>query len=242
MLTLLLYGLVVVHGIATESDTRTWWGAAIYVLSILLVGIPLLIRLYKPAHPQSRAHLVFATAVVGAVLVGTVWALLGPFQPGWNTVANNSNGSGGSSSALAATSKQPAFPSSFTGDLQGQLTQSGPDGNGNVTMQLDMSISNGPQGNLQIVLQGQSAGDSENITITSSHVTLGTSTGEQLYTGSLTNISGQSRWHMTASLTGTGSNSGSQQLQVRMDVQVDQSGQATGTITAGSANPIGRSV
>ena len=247
VLTLLLYGLVVVHGIATGSDTRTWWGAAIYVLSILLVGIPLLIRLYKPAHPQSRAHPVLATAVVGAVLVGTVWALLGPFQPGWNAVANNSNGSGGSSRALAATSKaptskQPAFPSSFTGDLQGQLTQSGPDGNGNVTMQLDMSISNGPQGNLQIVLQGQSAGDGGNITITSSHVTLGTSTGEQLYTGSLTNISGQSRWHMTASLTGTGSNSGSQQLQVRMDVQVDQSGQATGTITAGSANPIGSSV
>lgn len=109
-------------------------------------------------------------------------------------------------------------------------------------MQLDMSISNGPQGNLQIVLQGQSAGDGENITITSSHVTLGTSTGEQLYTGSLTNISGRSRWHMTASLTGTGSNSGSQQLQVQMDVQVDQSGQASGTITAGSANPTGGSV
>src|SRR5258708_2080204 len=247
VLTLLLYGLVVVRGIATGSDTRTWWGAAIYVLSILLVAIPLLIRLYKPAYPKRRAQRVLATAVVGAVLVGTVWALLGPFQPGWNAVANNSNGSGGSSSALAATSKaptskQPAFPSSFTGDLQGQLTQSGPEGNGNVTMQLDMSISNGPQGHLQIVLQGQSAGDGQNITITSSHVTLGTSMREQLYTGSLTNISGQSRRHMTASLTGTGSNSGIQQLQVRMDVQVDQSGQATGTITAGSANPIGRSV
>ncbi|HKV00951.1 MAG TPA: hypothetical protein VJQ26_02435, partial [Ktedonobacteraceae bacterium] len=89
--------------------------------------------------------------------------------------------------------------------------------------------------------QGQSAGDGQSITITSSHVTLGTSTGEQLYTGSLTNISGQSRWHMTASLTGTGSNSGSQ-LQVRMNVRVNQTGQATGTITAGSANPTGSSV
>src|SRR5260370_41056486 len=105
VLTLLLYGLVVVHGIATGSDTRTWWGAAIYVLSILLVGIPLLILLYKPAHPPSPAHPVLTTAVVGPVLVGTVSALLGPFQPVWNVVANTSHGSARPSSPLAAPSQ-----------------------------------------------------------------------------------------------------------------------------------------
>ena len=102
-------------------------------------------------------------------------------------------------------------------------------------MQLDMSISNGPPGNVQVVVQGQSSGgEGENITITSSRVTLGTSTGGQLYTGSLTNIFGDRRWRMTALLTGTGANSGSQ-LQVQIDVQIGASGQATGTIT-GNAN------
>lgn len=236
VLTLLLYALVVVHGIATGSDTRTWWGAAMYVVSVLLIGILLLMRLVIPARAQSRAHPVLAGAVVLALVVGMFWALLGPFQAGWNTIANNGNGSGVASAALARTSQQTAFPQSFTGDLQGQLTKKGPDGNGNVTLQLDLSMSNGPPGNVQVVLQGQSGGEEgKNMTITSSHVTLASSSGQPLYAGSLTSIYGERRWHMTAILTGTGKNSSSQ-LQVQIDVEVDASGQATGTITAGNAS------
>src|SRR5260221_9646326 len=115
-------------------------------------------RLIKPVDARSRAHPVLAVATVIAIAGGAFWALLGPFQPGWNAVANNGNGSGATSSALAAPApaQQAAFPQSFTGDLQGQLTQTGPDANGNVTMQLNLSISNGPPGNVQVVLQGQS--------------------------------------------------------------------------------------
>ncbi len=36
--TLLSYLLVTIHGIATGSDTRTWWGMGIYLASILMVG------------------------------------------------------------------------------------------------------------------------------------------------------------------------------------------------------------
>ncbi len=239
MLTLLLYALVVVHGIATGSDTRTWWGAAIYALSVLLIGMLLWMRLKKPANAQSRAHPAMAVAVVAAIVVGTVWALLGPFQPGWNATANNGNGSGSTSTALAATSRQTTFPQSFTGDLQGQLTQSGPDDNGNVTLQLDLNISNGPSGHVQVILLGQTDGEG-NIAITSSRLTLASSSGQQLYAGSLTNISASRQWYMTAALTGTGANSSSS-LQVQMTIQVDASGQATGKITAGSAIPTGGS-
>ena len=158
VLTLLLFALVVVHGITTGSDTRTWWGAAIYALGVLLVGTLLCMRLMKPVDARSRAHPVLAVATVIAIAGGAFWALLGPFQPGWNAVANNGNGSGATSSALAAPApaQQAAFPQSFTGDLQGQLTQTGPDANGNVTTQLNLSISNGPPGNVQVILQGQS--------------------------------------------------------------------------------------
>jgi len=239
MLTLLLYALVVVHGIATGSDTRTWWGAAIYALSVLLVGTLLWMRLRKPANAKSRAHPALAVVVVAAIMVGTAWSLLGPFQPGWNVFANNGKGSGSTSTALAATSRQTAFPQSFTGNLQGQLTQSGPDNNSNVTMQLDLNISNGPPGHIQVMLQGQAGGgDDGNIAITSSHVTLAASNGQQLYAGPLTNISGGRKLYMAAILTGMNAKSSSS-LQVQLTIRVDASGQASGTIAAGSAIPTG---
>ena len=248
VLTLLLYGLVLVHSITTGSDTRTLWGAAIYVVSMLLVGIPLWMRLVKPANERSRAHPVLAVGLVVAIAIGIFLAMIGPFQAGWNAIANNGNGSGGAaSSALVAPAQQKqqqqsTSPQSFTGDLQGQLTQNGPDANGNVTLQLDLSMSNGAVGNVQVVLQGQSVGgDDRSITISSSHVTLTSSTGQQLYAGSLTNFSGQRRWIMTALLTGTGANKGSQ-LQVQMSVRLYQGGQVTGTITAGSVAPTGTGV
>ena len=100
--TSLLYGLVVVHGIATGSDTRTWWGAAIYAFSVLLVGVLLWMRLIKPVNARSRSHPVMAAVVVGAIAVLTFWTLLGPLQSGWNAIANNGNGSGGPSTAQAA--------------------------------------------------------------------------------------------------------------------------------------------
>jgi DMSO/TMAO reductase YedYZ heme-binding membrane subunit len=250
VLTLLLYALVVVHGIATGSDTRTEWGAAIYAISVLLIGILLIIRLMKPATAKDRAHPVLAVLVVVVIVVATFLCMLGPFQPGWNAIANNGNGSGGPSTARAAISQQAAttlqtaFPQSFTGDLQGHYTENGPGVNGNVTLQLDLSIHNGPSGNVKMILQGQGRfGDdgSESISITSSRVTLVSSTGQQLYTGSLTNLNGDKQWHMTALLTGTGTNSGSQ-LQAQIDVQFNANGQAVGTIKAGSAISAGSGI
>lgn len=243
VLTLLLYGLVVVHGIATGSDTRTWWGAAIYAISVLLVGVVLWMRLNKRADERSRFYPVLAATLVGAIAVLTIWTLLGPLQPGWNAVANNGNGSGGPSTAQAASSQQQqtTLPRSFTADLQGQMAQNGPDANGNVTIQLNMSMSNGQTGNVQVILQGQAAGgDDGGLNINSSHVTLMSTGGQQLYAGSLTDMYGNRRLYMTALLAGTGPNSGSQ-LQVQMVVQVNGSGQVSGTITAGSAVPAGTS-
>ena len=243
MLTLLLFVLVVVHGIATGSDTRTWWGAAIYAFSVLLVGTLLFIRLMKPANAQSRAHPRLAVALVLALAVGTFWALLGPFQPGWYAHANNVNvnvqASRSASTSHAVPSPQVAFPQSFTGNLQGLLRQNGPDANGNVTLQLDLKISNGPAGYVQVILQGQTGGnESEGVTITSSRVMLASSSGQLLYAGPLSNFSGERRWNMTAMLTRTGTNSTSP-LPVQMTVLVDASGQVTGTIMAGSSIPSG---
>lgn len=247
VLTLLLFALVAVHGIATGSDTRTWWGALLYASSILLVGILLWLRLYEPANAQSKAHPGLAMGMLVLVVAGAVWALLGPFQAGWNVVANNGQGSGASSAVQgsvgtrsAAQSGQPAqtvFAPSFSGNVQGMMTQRGPDSNGNVTLRLNMTITNGPQGTVQVLLGGQVVDNAGNISVRSSRVTLSSADGTQVYTGVLTNLTAQGQWDMTALLHAVGSNgSSNQQLQVHMLIQIDNAGQSTGTISGSTGS------
>lgn len=232
VLTIVIFALVLVHGIATGSDTRTWWGITIYGGSILLVGSLLWQRLYYPANKQSRAHPVLAVGVVIAGIACVFWMLLGPLQPGWNTIANNGKGNGSVQAATAKTSSSltgNAFTPSFNGDLQGQMTQQGPDTNGNITLQLNMTISNGPQGIVQVTLQGQNNGFDNDLQITHSQVTLRQSNNTPLYVGPLTRISGERSWNMQAVLSPT-SNTG-KPLQVTMRLFIQNNGQVTGTIT-----------
>jgi predicted ferric reductase len=70
--TLLIYALVVLHGITTGSDTTTWWGLAIYAICILLVGPFLATRLVKAlfARPQKKSPLPQTRPAPGTVLPG----------------------------------------------------------------------------------------------------------------------------------------------------------------------------
>jgi len=236
ILTLLAFILVTIHGIATGSDTRTWWGVLIYGGSVLLVGSLLWQRLIKPTTAKSRSHPVLATAVIVVTLIGTLWTLLGPLQSGWNATANNGQGSGGSNTAIAASngsnaagsSQSSTFVPPFTAQLQGTLTQSGPDSNGNVTLVINSTLSQGATGVLQITLQGQPGGDDGSLNITNTHVVLGTNTQTPLYSGPLTTLNADNSWHMTAQLTGMGTASG--QLNIRVDVQINTQQQVSGTI------------
>jgi predicted ferric reductase len=123
VLTLVLYALVVVHGIATGSDTRTGWGAAIYTVSVLLIGTLLIVRLMKPATAQSRAHPFLAVVVIVIVAIATFLCVVGPFQPGWNSIANNGSSSGSTTTIHASSSPhfaspRPNFPQSLPDDIQ----------------------------------------------------------------------------------------------------------------------------
>lgn len=122
VLTLVLYALVVIHGITTGSDTRTEWGAAIYLISVLLIGTLLLVRLLKPATKQNRAHPVLAAVVVVIVAIASFLCMLGPFQQGWNSIANNGNGSGSPTITPMVPSQHidspgPSVPQSLPDDL-----------------------------------------------------------------------------------------------------------------------------
>ncbi|HLG76835.1 MAG TPA: hypothetical protein VKX46_10495, partial [Ktedonobacteraceae bacterium] len=95
VLTLLMYGLVTLHGIGTGSDTQTWWGLSIYIIGVLLIGALLCQRLLVPVNPRGRSHPVLATLVVLFILAGAMWTVIEPLQSGWGaragTVTTNSS-------------------------------------------------------------------------------------------------------------------------------------------------------
>lgn len=249
VLTLVLYGLVTVHGVATGSDTRTWWGVAIYAGSVLLVGTLFWVRLLVPATPRARAHPFIAAGTALLLIAGLGWTVLGPLQPGWNAQANNGNGSGARASVAGSSLTQPGqsgqagssqdpFASAFTAGAQGTLTQTGPDANGNVTVALHVTLNGAAQAVVDVQLEGQQSGGGGDgaggLTITSTSVTLGTSSAGTLYRGQLTAFSGARRLRMTALLTGTGA--GASQIQLQMTLRVAADGTLSGTV---SGTPVG---
>jgi hypothetical protein len=120
-LTFAVYALTLVHGVATGSDTRTWWGVAIYGGSALLITALLWRRLARPVAAGGKAHPALANFMLATAFILFVWALLGPLQSNWNASANNGNGSGQRSSSQVApiadvelTSARTSVPSVST--------------------------------------------------------------------------------------------------------------------------------
>jgi predicted ferric reductase len=66
--TLLIYGIVIIHGITSGSDTTTWWGVALYVICILLVCPFLVMRVFKFVRPQNKKSQPQAKPVPGQPL------------------------------------------------------------------------------------------------------------------------------------------------------------------------------
>jgi hypothetical protein len=86
---------------------------------------------------------------------------------------------------------------------------------------------------VQVVLKGL-AGSDGGINITSTHMTMASTETAQRFVGPLTDLTATRHWHMGALLNDTGSTK-SGHRQVLLNLLIDQSGQATGTITASSA-------
>ena len=244
VLTLGVYGLVTVHGIATGSDTQTWWGLVIYGGSIALIGGLLCWRLLVPVNNRGRAHPVMASLVGLAILAGLIFTVAGPLQPGWNALANGAS-SGNSLSQSVVPSPSQRVPSTsqggntsnpfavpFTASLQGTLAQNGPDSSGAVTLHVNATLSDGAQGVLIIMLQGTQesfGGQGSGLSITSTQVKLGQDAARPLYQGYLTDLrSNEFRWRMSALLSNVGA--GTNKVQAQIEMQVDSSGQVTGVI------------
>ena len=244
ILTLGVFALVTIHGIATGSDTQTWWGLAIYGGSIALVGGLLCWRLLVPVNERSRSHPVIASLVGLTILAGSIFTVVGPLRPGWNALANGvTSGNSLTQTVVPSTSQRTPstsqgnktsnpFAAPFTASLQGTLAQNGPDSSGVVTLRINATLINGAQGVLTIILKGTQenfGGQESELTINSTQVRLSQDASQPLYQGYLTDLRNrESRWRMTALLAKSGASTSGVQVQIEM--QADSSGQVTGVI------------
>ncbi|MGH2407691.1 MAG: ferric reductase-like transmembrane domain-containing protein [Candidatus Limnocylindrales bacterium] len=130
-LSFVAFGLALVHGLGTGSDSRTPWAIGMYAASAALVGALTAVRALPPRG--QRWHPVAAGVTASALILGCVWAWQGPLQPGWNAIANDGHGSGGVVLGVALSgAAAPASPSptgsppaaqAFTDTMSGQLAQ-----------------------------------------------------------------------------------------------------------------------
>jgi DMSO/TMAO reductase YedYZ heme-binding membrane subunit len=225
-LSFAIFGLALVHGIATGSDVRTPWAMAIYAGSVVLVGALVLVRAFPPA--EERAHPIpAAVAVVFAVGIG-LWAWIGPLQPGWNSIANDGRGSGSAilDAAGASPSVGPVQPSvaptsapqqqPFSDTISGELVQAD---DGSVALTAVLSSSSD-----RLTLHFPSAQGGQ-LAIGGATMSLLAPNGDTCAGP----IEGLTSSGLTASCQGASSGS---VWAIRMSLSADQSGLVTGTIRA----------
>jgi len=81
-LAYVIWPITLLHGLGTGTDTRTFWGALLYVGSAVLV---LGLLAWRTEGTRWRTLTVGASVVATGVLL--VWSLGGPFAAGWATKA-----------------------------------------------------------------------------------------------------------------------------------------------------------
>jgi hypothetical protein len=118
------------------------------------------------------------------------------------------------------------------------MTQNGPNANGAEMLHVNASLSNGAQGTLTIMMQGQQVAGGDDggtrLSITSTQVTISQDGSTPLYQGYLTRLrNDDSSWRITALLAKPGASSAQLELQIRL--AVDNSGNLTGVIQGAPA-------
>ena len=214
----------VVHGLGTGSDTKIPWVLVLTIACVLSVIVALGVRLVAgwPAH--RRLRLSAGGLAIVSITVLTGWVQAGPLQPGWARKAGTPASLLGKPAAATAppASSAPSVTQPFSDRISGQLSQSQPDGSGQVRVTLDMTASGGLAAALKIVITGQpSAGGG--VTETGSGVAFTPSGSGGVWNGSLTTLDGQ---RLTCQVT-----RGGQTLVLNLDLNIDGgSGAITGQL------------
>ncbi|HET9076501.1 MAG TPA: ferric reductase-like transmembrane domain-containing protein [Acidimicrobiales bacterium] len=235
----LSWPVALVHGLGTGSDSQLGWVLFVYVICTLTVVAALWWRLATGWASGNQA--VRGTAVAASIVVPllvAVWAAAGPLHTGWARRAGTpasllshaaASGGGGSGSGTsnpggAASPGSATLTVPLTATLQGTQSESGPDGNGLVSVTISGTFRSGQpggSGDLRLVLTGQPADGG--VSLTGSQLSLGPASNPNEYTGHVSRLAGTTV--VGAVQTGTG-----QQRTVTIQLRISESGRVLGQV------------
>jgi hypothetical protein len=174
--------VAVVHGLGTGSDVKATW---LLVLTIACVAAVLAAMGVRAAAVLPRLRpLGFAPLVAGALALA-LWLPHGPLGKGWARRAGTPTKLLLTGNVTVASTGSDRLALPFSGALSGTVRQSR-EPNGLESVDLSMSF---PGGVADVVLEGQGA-PGGGVSVSSSHVTLGTSASPQLYSGQVVELNG----------------------------------------------------
>jgi hypothetical protein len=226
--------VALVHGLGTGTDAKVGWMTALTIGCISVVVAAVLWRIAGGGRERTPARLSAAAASILLPLVILGWYRSGPLRPGWaaraGTPASLLAHRVSVSRAVSRTVTAPSVPKApFSATLSGTISETSPDANGLVMIQIDTRTTGSLKGVLSLRLKGQAL-DGGGVALIGSGAALGPLASPAAYTGRVTSLNGTL---LRLSLT---SASGSR-VSVSVRLSIDQArGTVTGTLAARPAS------
>ena len=213
--------VALLHSLGTGSDARSAWLVLLALSCTIAVVAAVLWRIAAAAHGGLALRVGLGAATVALALGALVWFRAGPDRAGWAKRAGTptallASARTASTAAVAATAL-PEAP--FTAPLDGRFAESGPDGNGLVSVAVTGLTRGGVDGELHLDLWGQPLAGG-GVSMSASSVRFGPTSAPSEYAGRIVALSGQ---RITASLRSASGRS----LTLELDLRIDA---ASGTV------------
>lgn len=187
--------IALVHAFGTGSDARTGWFGLLALASVGAVVLAVIWRLVGARSAPGSYRLAGGLAALAVPLAIAVWAVGGPLAAGWARRAGTPSGLLSASSARTAEAAAPAAPTPalpstpYDAGLTGTFSESGPDANGLVAVNMAAAAAGGSKGVLHLTLRGVPL-DGGGVQMTGSTVSFGPRQSPNAYSGQIDSLDG----------------------------------------------------
>jgi hypothetical protein len=219
--------VALVHGLGTGTDARLAW---LQVVTLACVACVVGAVLWRVSGSRATSGLRRASTVAALAVPLAIggWYLGGPARHGWAARAGTPRSLLVRPAVTLPAAAAPALPTNaFTGTFTGRVEESSRDANGRVLVNISGRTSGDSRGVLWIRLQGEPLEDG-GVTMTASGASYGPSSTPDAYVGKIVGLQGT---RILLSLNG-----GTNRLSLLLDLNVDSSGVATGTVQGNPAS------
>lgn len=229
--------VALLHSLGTGSDARSGWLVLVGFACMLAVVGAVLWRLAAAARRGLGLRLGLGATTLALALGTLVWFRTGPDRAGWASRA-------GTPAALLASARTASTnavaptrlpKTSFSAPLVGRYAESGPDGNGLVSIAVTGLTRGAVEGELNLDLWGQPLAGG-GVSMSASRVRFGPTNEPSEYVGRIVGLSGQ---RIMASLR----DASGHPLTLELDLRIDSASGAVGgdvrAVASSAASEIG---